>query len=177
MSADRSTLPLSHPAKLVGTWFGVGLAPKAAGTFGSIAALPFAYVIQVYAGNIALFAASIAVFFIGWYANHVYLRYTDVLDPREMVIDEVAGQWLILAFLYPTFISYMAGLALFRFFDIVKPWPISVADRKIHGGFGVMFDDMLAAVYPLLIAFVVLGCARVLGHPLDTHLLAAHYVF
>ena len=147
----KTSLPLSHPARFIGTWFGVGLAPFAAGTFGSIAALPFAYVIQIYLGNIALFIASIIAFVVGVIACNIYLPHTDAQDPREMVIDEVAGQWLLLAFMYPTIYSYIVGLLLFRFFDIVKPYPISVADRKIHGGFGVMFDDILAAIYPLIL--------------------------
>ncbi len=144
-------LSLFHPAKFIGTWFGAGLAPKAAGTFGSIAALPFAWIIQTHFGNHALLAASIIAFFTGWVACHFYLPYVDREDPREMVIDEVAGQWLLLSFMYPTLVSYITGLLLFRFFDIVKPWPVSLADRKIHGGFGVMFDDVLAALYPVAI--------------------------
>lgn len=148
-------LPLSHPAKFIGTWFGVGLAPRAPGTFGSIAALPFAWIIQTCGGNLALFSASIIAFVTGCIACHYYLPHTDAEDPREMVIDEVAGQWLLLSFLYPTLASYVAGLALFRFFDIIKPWPISIADKRIHGGFGVMFDDTLAALYPLAVLLVL----------------------
>lgn len=155
MSADEKKLPLSHPAKLIGTWFGVGLAPKAAGTFGSIAALPFAWVIQAYAGNTALFIAGVIAFFAGWVACNYYLPHVSAQDPREMVIDEVSGQWLLLSLMQHTLLAYLAGLALFRFFDIIKPWPICVADRKIHGGFGVMFDDALAAFYPALIAYVL----------------------
>ncbi len=160
-------MPLSHPAKFIGTWFGVGLMPKAPGTWGSIAALPFAYLIQIYLGNEALFIASIIAFVVGWIACDIYLPYTDAQDPREMVIDEVAGQWMLCSVLYPTFNSYIIALMLFRFFDIVKPWPISVADRKIHGGFGVMFDDILAAIYPIFLFVVVVQAARLLGHPVN----------
>jgi phosphatidylglycerophosphatase A len=165
VSAEKKFMPLSHPAKFIGTWFGVGLSPKAPGTVGSIAALPFAYVIQVYAGNVALFAAAIVAFVVGCIACEKYLPYTDKLDPREMVIDEVHGQWLLLAFMYPTLTSYVIGLVLFRLFDIIKPWPISVADRNIHGGFGVMFDDTLAALYPLLLAGVAVLIGHAMGHP------------
>jgi phosphatidylglycerophosphatase A len=158
-------MPLSHPAKLIGTWFGVGLAPKAAGTVGSIAALPFAYVIQAYCGNAALFAAAVIAFIVGCAACEKYLPFTDSQDPREMVIDEVHGQWLLLSVMYPTLTSYIVGLALFRLFDILKPWPISVADRKIHGGFGVMFDDTLAAVYPIVLAALAVIIGKWAGHP------------
>ena len=154
---SKPPLPLLHPAKLIGTWFGVGLAPKAAGTFGSIAALPFAWVIQSCCGNMALFIASVIAFLAGWIACHYYLPHVDAQDPREMVIDEISGQWLLLSFMPLTLTSYIVGLALFRFFDIVKPWPVSVADRNIHGGFGVMFDDTLAALYPVAIFGILHG--------------------
>ena len=88
--------------------------------------------------------------FIGWWASNQYLKATGRDDdPREIVVDEVAGQWLLLAVLFPTWHSYLVGFILFRLFDIAKPWPVSVADRKIKGGIGVMFDDMLAALYPI----------------------------
>ncbi|MEI6730662.1 MAG: phosphatidylglycerophosphatase A [Pseudomonadota bacterium] len=138
-------------AKFIGTWFYVGLAPKAAGTFGSIAALPFAWAIQAYLGNVALFVASIIAFIGGVVACNIYLPFTSSQDPREMVIDAVAGQWFLLAFMPLTLKSYLVGLLLFRFFDILKPYPISWADKNIHGGFGVMFDDIMAAIYPLVI--------------------------
>jgi phosphatidylglycerophosphatase A len=181
MASPKHNFPLSHPARFIGTWFGVGLAPKAAGTFGSIAALPFAYLIQTCWGNAGLLIASLIVFITGVICNHIYMRHVDDADPREMVIDEVAGQWLLLAYMYPTFTSYCIGLALFRFFDIVKPWPISWADKNIHGGFGVMFDDILAALYPV----ALIGCANIvshyLHHPLDMGyiqlFLSQHYVF
>lgn len=153
--SDKKGLPLSHPAKFIGTWFGVGLAPKAAGTFGSIAALPFAWVIQSSFGNMALFIASVIAFVVGTIACHYYLPYVKAKDPREMVIDEVHGQWLLLSFMQLSLLSYAIGLVLFRVFDIMKPWPISLADKKIGGGFGVMFDDTLAALYPLLIIWIL----------------------
>jgi len=151
----HKTLSFWHPAKLLGTWFGAGLSPKAPGTMGSIAALPFAWVIQSYFGSLGLLIAGIIAFFVGWVACIFYLPHVDAKDPKEIVIDEVSGQWILLSFLPLTWQAYLLGLILFRFFDILKPFPISVADRKITGGFGVMFDDTLAALYPLLIYWVV----------------------
>ena len=72
-------------------------------------------------------------------------------DPSEIVVDEVAGQWLLLAFLFPTWQAYAVGFFFFRLFDVIKPWPVCVADRKIKGGLGVMFDDMLAGIYPVIL--------------------------
>jgi phosphatidylglycerophosphatase A len=181
MSLPEKTLPFFHPAKFIGTWFGVGLSPKAPGTMGSIAALPFAYTIQLYGGNMALFIAAVIAFIVGMVACEKYLPYTDALDPREMVIDEVHGQWLLLSLMPATLVSYGIGLALFRLFDILKPWPISLADRKIHGGFGVMFDDTLAAVYPIALAWLASCIGQWLGYPhvMESihHFLSMTYVF
>lgn len=148
----------------IATWFGCGLSPIVSGTVGSLGALPFAYLIQQFAGNVGLFMASILIFAIGTKASNLYLHHTgSEEDPREIVVDEVAGQWLLLSFLYPTAASYVAGFVLFRAFDIVKPWPVCVADRKIGGGFGVMFDDILAALYPVLVFLLALAAGYCFG--------------
>ena len=147
----------------IATWFGSGLSPFASGTAGSLAALPFAYVIQVMWGNWALFGAAIVIFLIGWWASVEYLKFTGRADdPSEIVVDEVAGQWLILSVMFPTWQSYLVGFLLFRTFDVFKPWPVNVADEKIKGGFGVMFDDLLAAFYPILVFLFILIEAQVL---------------
>jgi phosphatidylglycerophosphatase A len=141
----------------IATWFGCGLFPVS-GTVGSLGALPFAYIIQRYCGNTALFIASIVIFFIGWWASNQYLKATGRDDdPSEIVVDEVAGQWLLLSVMFLTWQSYLVGFVLFRAFDIIKPWPVSVADRKIKGGLGVMFDDILAAFYPMVIYLVLIA--------------------
>jgi phosphatidylglycerophosphatase A len=141
----------------IATWFGCGLSPVASGTVGSLGALPFAWFIQVMFGNLALMGASLAIFFIGWWASNQYLRHTGRDDdPSEIVVDEVAGQWLLLSVLFPTWQAYLVGFLLFRIFDVTKPWPVSLADREIKGGLGVMFDDMLAALYPILVYLIIL---------------------
>lgn len=164
---QKPSLSLLHPAKLIGTWFGSGLAPKASGTAGSLAALPFAYVIQSQWGNDALLLASLLVFALGWWATAVYLRHTDSTDPKEIVVDEVAGQWLLLSFLYPAVNSYLVGFILFRFFDVLKPWPVSWSDRSLKGGLGVMLDDMLAALYPVVLVGMVYLLGTMLSHPVN----------
>ncbi len=138
------------------TWFGSGLAPKASGTAGSIAALPFAYMIQKTGSIYSLPLATIFIFFAGWWSSNQYLKHnTGDSDPKEIVVDEVAGIWLLLCALPHSWHGYFIGFILFRFFDVLKPWPISVADRNIKGGFGVMFDDILAAIYPVIILLLV----------------------
>lgn len=130
---------------LLVTWFGAGRAPKTPGTFGSLAALPFAYAVQLLGGNAALMAFSLAVFAAGVWACGRYVRETNRSDPSEAVIDEVAGMSLLLAALEPSWQGYAVAFVLFRLFDILKPWPVSWADQKVKGGLGIMLDDMLAA--------------------------------
>lgn len=136
-----------HPAALIATWFGTGLLPKAPGTWGSLAALPFAWAMGLAGGGPLLLAASLLCFVVGWAAAALYVQRTGADDPSEVVIDEVAGQWLVLAAAPPEPLYYLIGFALFRLLDITKPWPARWADRHVHGGLGVMLDDMLAAAY------------------------------
>lgn len=148
-SARRSVppLPLWHPAMLAATWFGSGLLPRMPGTWGSAAALPFAWAIIWLGGWPALALAIVAVTLIGWWAAEVYIRGAGVDDPSAVVIDEVAGQWLVLLFTPPEIELYVLGFVVFRVLDIWKPWPARWADRYIKGGLGVMLDDVFAAVY------------------------------
>lgn len=142
-----ATLPVWHPAFFIATWFGSGLLPKIPGTWGSAAALPFAWVIAWYGGPWALLAASLIAFGVGIWAAEVYSRHAGVKDAGPIVIDEVAGQWLTLAAFSPDPLTLIAGFFLFRFADIIKPWPASWADRSLQGGLGVMLDDMIAGLY------------------------------
>ncbi len=145
-----------HPAFWLATWFGSGLAPKAPGTFGSAAALPFAWGLMWLGGVPALAAGIVVVFLLGWWASEVYVRRAGIDDPGSIVIDEVAGQWLVLLAAPLDPVWYLLGFLLFRLFDIAKFWPASWADRVVKGGLGVMLDDVLAALYGLaLMAFAV----------------------
>ena len=157
------------------TWFGVSAQFKRArGTWGTLAALPFAYIIQANCGNIALAIAAFITFVIGCWASEIYVRKTGKQDPGEIVIDEVAAIFLLLAFLYPTWQSYVVAFFIFRAFDVVKPWPVSVADRKIKGGFGVMFDDILAALYPVLLFIIIASFAPGYGESILSWLKGTH---
>lgn len=137
-------------SRLIATWGGVGLLPKAPGTWGSLAALPFAWVIYQLGGWQALAVAAIAVFILGVWAADRAASETGVADPSEVVIDEVAGQWLTLLVVPPDLLLYAVGFVLFRLTDIFKPWPASWADEKIKGGFGIMLDDVFAAGYAVI---------------------------
>tara|TARA_Y100001936_G_scaffold236761_1_gene266519 strand:+ start:256 stop:678 length:423 start_codon:yes stop_codon:yes gene_type:complete len=127
----------------------------APGTVASLAAVLVAWPIQIYGGAYALLAATIAVFAIGWWAVANYQQQVGVIDAPEIVVDEVAGMWLTLSFAPPQIIYFVVGFALFRLFDISKPWPVSWADRQLKGGLGVMMDDVLAGLYAIFCLWVI----------------------
>lgn len=152
-------LKFHHPAALVSTWFGAGLVAFAPGTWGSVAALPFAWFIQEVWGQAGLFVATALVFATGWWASAVFVKADGRGDPGMIVVDEVAGQWLTLAiaaFAPQTPALYVAGLVLFRFFDILKPWPIRAIERAVPGALGVMVDDIAAGLVAGLGLFFLL---------------------
>ena len=140
---------------VIATWFGSGLLKPAPGTWGSAAAVPFAWIIASNAGPLALIPAAALFFVVGVWAANIYDRKTGGHDASEIVVDEVVGVWLTLAVISPSLLGYSIGFALFRLFDIVKPWPVRWADGKVSGGFGVMLDDVLAAVYAALCLWAI----------------------
>ena len=98
-------------------------------------------------GAVLALAACAALFLIGIWAADEYMEAVKVHDPPAIVIDEVVGQWLTLALLPLDPLIYALGFLLFRVLDVVKPWPANFIDRAVTGGFGVMLDDVVAAVY------------------------------
>jgi phosphatidylglycerophosphatase A len=136
------------------TWFGSGWLPWAPGTWGSLAALPVAWLILTYGGPGSLALASLALFGAGWWAANIVARDAREKDPRWIVVDEVVGQWLTLLAAPQSLLGYAVGFLLFRLFDIWKPWPIGWADRKLEGGFGIMADDVLAAIYAVAVLMI-----------------------
>lgn len=134
--------------------FGSGLAPKAPGTFGTLAALPIFWLIQDL--TLPLYLSFLVVTFIlGVYFCDRSSKALGVHDHGGIVWDEMVGYWLTML-LAPSGILWMVvGFVLFRFFDILKPWPINWLDRKVGGGFGIMIDDILAALYALIVLQVL----------------------
>jgi phosphatidylglycerophosphatase A len=149
-------------AGLIATVGGVGRIGRAPGTLGSLVTLPFAWAAAC-AGATGLVVLAAAAFALGWWASGAYIRNGRTQDPPEVVIDEVAGQALALAFApMPLGIGWLAaGFVLFRLFDIWKPWPVSLAERRLSGGLGIMADDIVAALY----AGLVLVAARAILGP------------
>jgi phosphatidylglycerophosphatase A len=144
----------------VATFFGIGLLKPGPGTWGSLAAtliwyfaLRAAHLSGWIAVTITLLGV-LAVAAIGIPAGTVVERECGHEDPGFVVIDEVAGQWLVLAATPLEWRHALLGLALFRLFDIVKPWPARQLER-LHGGAGIMFDDLAAGVWGLLVMLLV----------------------
>jgi phosphatidylglycerophosphatase A len=142
---------------LLATWFGVGLLPVAPGTLGSLAALPCAWATRSLWGIAGLAVATTIIFAVGCWAAAVVAKASAINDPGAIVIDEVAGQWLVLLATPLDPLSYALAFLLFRVFDILKPWPVRWADRHVDGSLGIMLDDLLAAVYALLLLLIIGG--------------------
>lgn len=148
---------------IISTVGGLGWLKPAPGTIGSFAATLLAWPIHVYGPRYTLLSAAIAVFVLGWWAAENYQKNTGRGDAPEIVIDEFAGQWLVLAFAPPEIVYFVAAFVLFRIFDIFKPWPVSWADRSVKRGLGVMLDDVLAGLYAIFGLWIVAWGLREIG--------------
>ncbi len=148
---------LAHPAHAIALGLGSGLAPKAPGTVGSLWGWLSWLLLQHHLSlpqQVMLIASS---FLVGWWACTVTARHMGVSDPGAIVFDEIVAMWLILFLLMPTnFWGQLTAFALFRFFDAAKPGPVAWADQLFkgfgwRGGFGIIFDDLVAAFCTLLV--------------------------
>lgn len=154
-------------AKRIATCFGLGYFWPAPGTWASAVALPFGWAIEIVLGAGGLAFATLVAALVGVWAGGAYAAWSGKRDPREVVIDEVAGQWLALALVAAVERS-LSPLALgiaflaFRVFDIVKPEPARRAER-LRGGWGVMADDLVAGAYAGLATIVALLLIRWFG--------------
>ena len=151
----RLALPFFHPVTIVATFFGVGALPLAPGTWGSLAALPLAALLVWLGGPWLLLAATALVCWLGAHVSEVYRQKSSHEDPSEVVIDEVAGQWLAVLPLCLDQRGYAIAFLAFRLFDIVKVWPASWVDRNNKSGWGIMADDLVAGVYAAVLAAVI----------------------
>ena len=140
---------LSHPAHFFSLGFGSGLAPKAPGTFGTIIGLPLFLLISSYGLSVKL-AIIAALFIIGIYCCDKTGKALGVADHGAIVWDEIVAMMLVLVFAPLTWLGWLVAFCLFRLFDIWKPFPIHYFDAKLKNGFGVMFDDLLAAIYAII---------------------------
>lgn len=140
---------------LIATLWGVGKIPKAPGTWGSLAAIPVVFALMKL-GPILYMILTLIFIILAIFAADEYERQSAQHDSKEIVIDEVVGMLVAMTWLPQTVQTYLAGFFLFRFFDILKPFPISYFDRKVPGGFGVVIDDVVAGMITNLILQLVL---------------------
>ncbi len=139
---------LKKPSHFLALGFGLGLAPKAPGTFGTFAALPFIFAtmaaplwVQL---AVAAFLSLVGIYLCGKAADDA-----GVHDHPAIVWDEIAGFYITMIGVALSWQTLLVGFVLFRFFDIVKPFPIKVLDRHVGGGIGIMADDILAGLFSL----------------------------
>jgi phosphatidylglycerophosphatase A len=141
---------LRDPVHFLALGFGSGLSPYAPGTFGTLVALPIAVALMLMPPVPAI--AAVVVFIIGgiWLCGESARR-LDCHDHPGIVWDEIAA-FALLSLVLPWGLAWLfLAFVLFRFFDIVKPWPIRDLDHRLGGGLGIMLDDLMAAVYSALV--------------------------
>ena len=157
--ADRRRL-LATPAGWIACGFGSGLTPKAQGTFGSLAAI-VPWLLMRELAVPAWLVVIVLAFALGVWACDVAGRILGVADHRSLVWDEFVGLWItLLPALVAPWWAIVAGFALFRLFDVWKPWPIAWFDRRVKGGFGVMLDDVIAGLFAGVVLFLILHFIR-----------------
>lgn len=154
-------------ARMIATLLGVGYLRPAPGTWGSLVSLPWAWLLHVIGGLPLLVLGIIVAFFKGWWATAKMTAGSDDHDPSEIVVDELVGQWIAvlplsiaswrmgidITVMWP---GWIAAFALFRLFDIWKPWIIGWADRR-GDALGVMLDDVFAGIFAAIGVVILAG--------------------
>ncbi len=138
---------VSHPAHFIALGFGSGLAPRAPGTFGTLAGWALYWGLAQFLAPIFIAFLAVPLFFVGVWACDKTGRDLGVQDHGSMVWDEIVAFLPLVAMCFYSVWMQLVAFLLFRLFDIWKPFPIRQFDRQLKGGFGVMFDDIIAAAY------------------------------
>ena len=143
----------------IATWLGSGFLRPAPGTWGSLAAIPFGITLCMTPNILSLIIAIILVTWVGTKATQAFQNATHTHDSKMIVIDEVAGQWIAMlpiAWFWADLTAHhgifiIVSFALFRLFDITKPWPACYFDKKVESAFSVMADDLIAGFYAAIV--------------------------
>ena len=158
MGADTITSPLpdarflvAHPAHFIALGFGSGLAPRAPGTFGTLASLGLYWLLALVLPPLAIAFLAIPLFFLGVWACDVTGRNLGAQDHGAMVWDEIVAFLPLAALASASLVTEAVAFALFRLFDIWKPFPIRELERRVKGGLGVMIDDVFAVFYAYIV--------------------------
>lgn len=154
-NSPLSKVSLRHPIHFLSLGFGSGCSPYAPGTFGTLAALPFVYAMSLLTLPVFI-AVTVITCVVGFYLCGMTAKAMEVHDHPAIVWDEIAGMMITMLMVPMQWQTLTAGFVLFRLFDIVKPWPIKWIDKHVHGGFGIMLDDILAGVFACAILHLLL---------------------
>ena len=153
--STKADFKLSNPVHFLALGFGSGLINPAPGTWGTLAAVPV-YLLLLFvlpAGFYPYLIVLVASFILGVYLCGKTAHDVGVHDHGAIVWDEFVGLWITMTFIPFTWVNLLIGFVLFRFFDIIKPWPIKLLDKHVHGGFGIMIDDVLAGLFAWAILY------------------------
>lgn len=142
-------------ARFIAFGFGSGLSPRAPGTVGSLVGVVLFFLLALFLSSNIILGLLVFYFAVGVWACEITGRDLGVADHGGMVWDEIVAMMLVLVFTPVGLVWYGLAFALFRLFDIWKPFPISCLDKKCKGGFGVMIDDIAAALFAIAIIFAV----------------------
>jgi phosphatidylglycerophosphatase A len=145
----RHRVSLKNPWHFLALGFGSGLAPKAPGTFGTLAAVPLVWLCSAYLPFSIYLILTVLFSIVGIWICGKTADDMQVHDDSSIVWDEVVGMMITMLAVPLHWHTLLIGFILFRIFDIAKPWPISYLDKHVHGGFGIMADDLLAGVFAL----------------------------
>lgn len=151
MSDDKSSnriFNLTNPVHFLALGFGSGLLRPGPGTWGTLVALPLYWLMAVTLNlSTVVYAVTLTLgFILGVYLCEKTAQDAGVHDHGAIVWDEIIGFLVTMLAIPPSWLNILLGFLLFRFFDILKPWPIKLVDRSVHGGFGIMIDDVLAGI-------------------------------
>jgi phosphatidylglycerophosphatase A len=142
---------------VIATGLGLGFAPVASGTFGTLLGIPTVWLIGSFLPAYGLFIASAFVLAIGVKASNVAEEHYGKSDDGRIVIDEVLGYMATMYLIPVSWQALVWAFFIFRFFDIVKPWPARMIDTGMKGGWGVMLDDLAAGVYSCAVMHILLA--------------------
>ena len=149
-SPQLSARLLINPINFLSLGFGSGLFPKAPGTFGTLAAIPVYLLLSQFEFSVYLLITFL-MFIVGIFICGYTSKKLGVADHPAIVWDEIVGYLITMTMIPVEWVWILSGFLLFRLFDIVKPWPISVLDRRVKGGTGIMLDDVLAGIFAGLV--------------------------
>lgn len=142
--------------KLIATFFEIGKFPKAPGTMATLATIPV-FMMMSQLMPITYMTLVLVIVIVGLFASQAYESDVVEHDSKEIVIDEVAGYLITMTLVPCNWKTILAGFILFRFFDILKPWPISYLDQNVKGGAGVMVDDIAAGIIGNMVMQLILN--------------------